>query len=92
MPARVPRRPDPEPLRTNEFAPVIAATGLWAIAFVVLLLLHHRMAARGEGWWLWVGLSGFLIGLWGLIMLMLRHRGLARRTAATSNPGEDQTV
>ena len=79
MRAPAQRRPDPPPLQTNEYAPVIAATALWAVAFVVLLVLHQPMADRGEGWWLWVGLSGFLIGLWGLIMLTLRRRGLRRR-------------
>jgi hypothetical protein len=60
MPASTPRRPDPPPFQTNEYAPVITAVVMWAVAFVVLLVLHHRMAARGEGWWLWVGLSGFI--------------------------------
>jgi hypothetical protein len=82
MPAPVPRRPDPPPLETNEFLPVSIAVALWAIAFFVLLALHHRMAARGEGWWLWVGLAGFIIGLWGLTMLTLRRRSLQRRRAS----------
>jgi hypothetical protein len=76
-----PRRPDPPPFRTNEFAPVIIATGLWAIAFVVLLVRHHDMAAHGQGWWLWVTLSGFALGLWGLFMLTMHHRSLRRRAA-----------
>jgi hypothetical protein len=77
------RRPDPPPFRTNEFAPVIVGTCLWAVAFLVLLTQHHAMAARGQGWWLWVTLTGFGLGLWGLTMLQLRHRGL-RKTAARS--------
>jgi hypothetical protein len=85
MPANVPRKPEPEPLQTNEYAPVISAVVLWAIAFVVLLVLHHRMAARGEGWWLWVGLSGFVIGLWGLTMLTLRRRSQRRRAATAQD-------
>jgi Protein of unknown function (DUF2530) len=82
--ARMPaaRRPDPPPFRSNEFAPVIIATAIWAIAFVVLLTQHQQMAARGQGWWLWVTLTGFALGLWGLFMLHLQQRH-ARR----SQPG-----
>jgi len=76
------RRPDPPPLRVNEFMPVIGGTVSWAIALVVLATQHHDMAARGQGWWLWVALTGFGLGLWGLFLLWLRHRGLRRRAAA----------
>ncbi len=68
------RRPDPPPLRVNPYAPVIVGTVLWAIAFVVLLTQHHDMAARGQGWWLWVALSGFLLGFWGMSLTWLHHR------------------
>ncbi len=66
-------------MQTNEFAPVIACTMCWLIASAVLAVEHHSMAARGEGWWLWVGVSGFGLGLWGLSLLALRHRSLRRR-------------
>jgi len=75
------RRPDPPPYRTNEYAPVIVGTSMWAIAFIVLLTQHHAMAARGQGWWLWVALVGFCLGLWGLFMLSVRHRSLRKKAA-----------
>jgi hypothetical protein len=84
----VPRRPAPPPLQTNEFAPVIVATALWAIAFLILLSQHRTLAAQGHGWWVWVGLSGFLLGLWGLSLMLLRRRGQRRaqsRSASASN-------
>ncbi len=81
------RRPDPPPFRTNEFAPVIIATGLWAVAFLVLLVRHHDMATRGQGWWLWVALSGFALGLWGLFMLTMHHRSLRKQAARREEPG-----
>jgi hypothetical protein len=79
-----PRRPDPPPLRTNEFAPVIGVTALFGVAFVVLLIDHAHLSTRGQGWWVWVGLTGFLWGLWGLFMLSLHHRGLRRRAERAS--------
>ena len=87
----VPRRPDPPPLETNEFAPVIVATGLWVVAFLVLLTQHATLAAHGHGWYVWVGLSGFLLGLWGLSLMLLRQRGSrraqSRSASASSNDG-----
>jgi hypothetical protein len=80
------RRPEPPPFRSNEYAPVIVATGLWAIAFVVLLVRHDDMAARGQGWWLWVALSGFALGLWGLFMLRVHHRSLQKKAARQADP------
>jgi Protein of unknown function (DUF2530) len=73
------RRPAPPPLETNEFAPVIVATVCWAIALIVLAALHHSMEAHGQGWWLWVAVSGTALGLWGLVLVALRHRSLRRR-------------
>jgi len=75
------RRPDPPPFRTNEFVPVIVGTVLWGTACLVLLTQHHAMAARGQGWWLWVTVSGFVLGLWGLFMLRLHHRSVAQASA-----------
>jgi len=79
-----PRRPDPPPLQTNEFAPVIVATGLWVVAFFILLSQHHALTAHGHGWYVWVGLSGFLLGLWGLSLMLLRRRGMQRRAQSRS--------
>lgn len=81
------RRPDPAPLRTNEWAPVFAGIIAFAIAFVVLLTQHAEMARHGQGWWLWVALSGVLLGLWGLCLLELRHRGLRRAADRAAQRG-----
>ena len=87
-----PRRPDPPPFRTNEFAPVITGTGIWAVAFLVLLSRHHQLASHGHGWYVWVGLSGFLLGLWGLSLMLLRRHTMQRaqsRSASASNTDDD---
>jgi hypothetical protein len=89
-----PRRPDPPPLQTNEFAPVIVATALWGVAFVILLARHHSLAAHGHGWYVWVGLSGFLLGFWGLSLMLLRRRSQRRaqsRSASASSSEDDNT-
>jgi Protein of unknown function (DUF2530) len=87
-----PRRPDPPPYETNEFAPVIVATAIWAIGFVVVAAMHHSLARHGHGWYEWVGLSGFLLGLWGLTLMLLRRhlmrKAQSRSASASSSAGE----
>jgi len=84
------RRPDPPPYRTNDYAPVIAGTLAWGIAFIVLLTRHDEMVPRGQGWWLWVSVAGFAIGLWGFVLVTLNHRAAARSAerAKRTNPAE----
>jgi hypothetical protein len=60
------RRPDPEPLRTNDRATVLVGIGLWVVALVAALLLRDRLAAEGRGWWTWTALVGIGLGLVGL--------------------------
>ncbi len=60
------RRPDPEPLRTNDRATVLAGIGLWAVALVTMLVARDRLAADGRGWWAWTALAGIGLGLAGL--------------------------
>ena len=60
------RRPDPEPLRTNDRPAVLVGIGLWAVALVATLVLHDRLAADGRGWWSWTALAGIGLGLMGL--------------------------
>jgi Protein of unknown function (DUF2530) len=60
------RRPDPEPLRTNDRAAVLVGIALWAAALVATLVLHDRLAADGRDWWSWTALAGIGLGLIGL--------------------------
>ena len=73
---------------------MITATGIWAIAFLVLLSRHHQLASHGHGWYVWVGLSGFLLGLWGLSLMLLRRRAMQRRqsrSVSANNTDGDTT-
>jgi Protein of unknown function (DUF2530) len=81
-----PRRPDPPPLRTNDYAPVIVGTAVWGVAFVILLIEHSHLSSHGRGWWVWVGLSGLLLGLWGLCMLSLHEWAVRRAAGRAAKP------
>jgi hypothetical protein len=59
-----PRRPAPEPLKTNDTAAMLVGTGLWAVALIVLLIIGPGADHR---WWIWTclaGIGGGLFGLW----------------------------
>ena len=70
------RRPDPPPLETDDVKIIAAGTAVWAIAFVVLLVLKAA-GTDIRGWWLWMCASGALLGLVGVRYCARRRRGLA---------------
>jgi hypothetical protein len=68
------RRPDPEPLRTNDRVPVLIGMGVWAVVLVVTLVLHDRLEAQGRGWWSWTAVVGIALGLVGLDYIRRHQR------------------
>jgi hypothetical protein len=73
------RRPDPEPLETDDVAIVTVGTVLWALALVASLVFHDRLAEDGNENWTWVLLAGTFLGLIG-IRYVRRRRVALRRT------------
>ncbi|GAA4569953.1 DUF2530 domain-containing protein [Planotetraspora kaengkrachanensis] len=66
-----PRRPDPQPLKTNDTRTFLVGTGLWAIALVVLLIIRPV-----HTWSIWTCVVGIGLGLFGVYYV---HRRDARR-------------
>lgn len=77
--------PDLDPVDVDGVAAVAVGTVVWAVLLVAAVLLHARLQAAGRGWWVWVALAGFLLGLVGLV-LVLRRRA-AYRTSSGASPG-----
>jgi H+/Cl- antiporter ClcA len=76
-----PRRPDPPPLETNDVRIAFGGTAAWAVALVVLVLVGPPAADR---WWLWVCVTGIVIGLfgaWYIPRLQRSHAALIARHA-----------
>ena len=73
-----PRRPDPEPLETDDVKVVLVGTALWLLALVVTAVFHDRLADDDRGDWVWIALAGFLLGLVAL-RHVLRRRAAMRR-------------
>jgi hypothetical protein len=69
---------DAAPLDVDGVGAVTAGTVLWAVAFVVLLLVGLRFG-DANGWWLWVCITGAALGLPG--MVYTRRRRAAYRAA-----------
>jgi fatty acid desaturase len=70
------RRPDPEPVVTDDRTAILTGLVLWVVALAVLLVFVAPLVEAGRVWWLWACLVG--IGL-GLGMLVYVHRRARQR-------------
>ena len=68
------RRPDPEPVKTDDRKAMLAGLVLWLLALVVLLLFLPALAPAGGTWLLWTCVVGLALGLFGLVVTH-RQRG-----------------
>jgi hypothetical protein len=80
-----PRRPDPEPLETDDIRIVAIGTAVWAVALVATLVFHDRLAAHGNSQWVWVTLAGAFLGLVGLRHVRRHRQALAREAAKNAD-------
>ena len=74
------RRPDPEPLETDDRWVVVAGIALWIVAFAVLAVFFLDDLRRHHAeWWLWSCWIGVALGLYGFRFVSRRQRAIARR-------------
>ncbi|MFC6086940.1 DUF2530 domain-containing protein [Sphaerisporangium aureirubrum] len=66
-----PRPPDLAPLKTNDAATILAGTGLWAVALIVLLIVQP---GPDRQWWIWTCVAGIGLGLFGVWHVRRRDR------------------
>jgi Protein of unknown function (DUF2530) len=74
-----PRLRPPEPSRsdhTDAVVPVTVGTIAWAVALVVVLSLRGTLDAHDSGWWIWVCVTGLLLGLGGCWWVRRRRNRL----------------
>lgn len=67
-----------QPMETNDVMIVAVGTVLFAIAFIVMLPMHSSLQHSGHGRWLWVALSGFILGLLGLAYCLRRAQRISK--------------
>ena len=68
------RRPDPEPIRTDDRTPVLVGMGGWIVALALFLLFLPTVLAGDHAWWLWTALVGLGIGVLLIVYLAIRER------------------
>jgi hypothetical protein len=79
------RRPDPEPLETNDVAIVTVGTAAWAVALGAILLLGGGLDDGRQESWAWVCAAGVFLGLIG-IRYVRRRRTAMRAGARAERP------
>ena len=61
------RRPDPEPVRTDDRKPMLLGIGLWLLALVSLLFGVGGLVGADDAGLIWTCLAGIALGLLGLL-------------------------
>lgn len=64
------RRPEPEPMRTDDRRAILAGMTAWVAGLGGLLLLRPAVLAARDGWWLETVLIGLGIGV---VLLVASH-------------------
>ena len=81
--ARRPTRPTPEPLDVDAVSVVTVGTLLWALGGLGLVVFARGWLERNHDvWWVWTCVSGFLLGLVGIVYVRRRRSALGRLGAA----------
>ena len=72
---KVPRRPDPAPLETDDRTIVLVGIALWVVALVVLVVFFRDDLRRHHTtFWLWTCVVGVVLGSYGLYFVSRRRR------------------
>ena len=71
------RQPDPGGVApvggSDAVLPVTVGTVAWAVALLVATLMRDRLRADGDGWWVWVCVTGLVLGLLGSVWVRRRR-------------------
>ncbi|TAM66499.1 MAG: DUF2530 domain-containing protein [Microbacteriaceae bacterium] len=78
------RKPDPDPVQTDDRKAVFVGLVLWLIALVLLLVfvghvfaspvLVGHVLAGNSGWLIWTAVTGCALGVLGLVILQFKRR------------------
>ena len=65
-----------EPVPDDGVGAIMVGLVLWAAAGAACLMRREQLAARGDEWWIWTCVAGFLLGLVGLAFVRRRSQGV----------------
>ena len=77
------RRPDPAPARADARKAVLVGTVAWLVALVVSLVFRTRLDEAGLGWLVWAAVTGFGLGVIGLVVVLAVRRRIERQEAGS---------
>lgn len=78
---KIARRPDPEPLETDDVRIVAVGTVLWAVALMVLVV-GRLLGYAVHGWWIAMCACGALLGCVGVRYCQRRRDAIVRSRAS----------
>jgi hypothetical protein len=78
-----PEREVPPPLEGSDRFITLTITAAWAVALVVVVLVRHQLPNSGH-LWIWTCVTGFGLGLFGLVYVPYLKRGRAKAAARRS--------
>lgn len=67
------RRPDPEPVKTDDRKAMLVGIALWVVGLAGLLFFMGPLSEAGGGWWLWTCVAGLVLGILGILYTHWRH-------------------
>lgn len=67
------RRPDPEPLKTDDRKVVLVGLVLWVVALAVMLALLPQLQRSDLVWMVWTVVVGLVLGLGLLVYTSVRR-------------------
>ena len=70
------------PVDVDGVGAITYGTIAWTLCIVLCLVFRTQLAEADRGWWLWVCVTGALLGLAG--MVFVRRRAAIYRARATS--------
>jgi len=79
-PGRGVQREVPPPLEGNDRFTTTVITAGWAVALVVVVLVRRQLPDSGH-LWIWTCVTGFGLGLFGLVYVPYLKRGRAKAAA-----------
>jgi hypothetical protein len=80
-----PQREVPAPLEGNDRFIASVITSGWAIALVVVVLVRHQLPDSGH-LWIWTCVTGFGLGLFGLVYVPYLKRSRTKAAARRASP------